>query len=536
MLAELHIENLAVLDRVTIPLSAGLTAITGETGTGKSMVVRALGLVLGDRADSSLVRTGTQECRIDLRVVGIDGDTETVLTRVVPLEGRSRAYIDGRPSTVSALAEAASALLEVHGQHSHHSLLRAGAQRATVDRFGGIDTSGWEGAVERVAELEAGLAALGGDSGERYREIDLLRFQIDEITSAAIDDPGEDERLDIEESTLSSADELREVAGRAVSAFDKDDRIALSTAELGRHPTFGALSARAESLLAEMRELTSDLRSVMGGIADDPERLAGVRERRDQLRRLMKKYGGDLPAVMRYADELAERLAALEGRDTAVAEIEAELELARGQLDAESARLAEARRAAAARLAEAVTEAVRPLELPDARLEIDCGGAAGERVEMLFSPSGTVSALPLARAASGGELARCMLAIDTVTAGSGGFEAPETVVFDEIDAGIGGRAAHSICDEFTRAARSRQVIVVSHLAQVASRAGSHLVVERGRADDGAPPSATVRVVSGDDRVSEIARLLAGTDGPRAVEHARELLGSPSSTGSRAGSG
>jgi len=536
MLAELHIENLAVLDRVTIPLSGGLTAITGETGTGKSMVVRALGLVLGERADASLVRAGEQECRVDLRVLGGDDSVETVLTRVVPVEGRSRAYIDGRPSTVTALAEVASSLLEVHGQHSHHSLLRAGAQRTTVDRFGAVDTTSWDRAVDRVAELEAALAALGGDSGERYREIDLLRFQIDEIVAAEVVDPDEDQHLEVEEVTLSTADELREVAGRALHVLDEDDRLARSVSELRRHPAFETLSARADSVLTDMRELASDLRGALSGIADDPQRLAVVRERRDHLRRLMKKYGGDLSAVAAYARGLTERLEQLEGRDASVAEVESALVQARASLDAESESLAAARRDAAKRLATAVTDAVRPLDLPDARLEIDCGGAAGERIEMLFSPSGSLPSLPLARAASGGELARCMLAIDTVTAGSGGYEAPATVVFDEIDAGIGGRAAHSICDEFARAAASRQVLVVTHLAQVASRAESHIVVERGQSDAGSAPSATVRLVSGEDRVAEIARLLAGTDGPRAVEHARELLEPRSSTGSRAGSG
>jgi len=528
MLAELHIENLAVLERVTLPLGPGLTAITGETGTGKSMVVRALGLVLGDRADGSLVRVGAVECRVDLRVV--DGENETVLSRAVPLEGRSRAYIDGRPTTIAALAEVASAALEVHGQHSHHSLLRSGAQRSTVDRYGAIDTALWDDAVARVAELEASIAALGGDSGERYREIDLLRYQIEEIDGAVIEDADEESRLADEEVLLSSADELKEVASRAVQVLDDDDRVAETVSELRRHGALAPFSERADSVLAEMRELSSDLRAAVDGISADPERLGVVRARRQQLRQLVRKYGDDLSAVIRFADQCRDRLGQLEGRDAAVGELEKELAVARSALEAAAQSLAEERRAAASRLAEAVSDAVRHLDLPDARLEIDCGGSAGERVEMLFSPSSRVPVLPLSKAVSGGELARCMLAIDTVTSEAGGFEAPDTVVYDEIDAGIGGRAAHTISAEFSRAAASRQVLVVTHLAQVASRARTQVVVERSVDPAGGPPAATVRVVSGDERVGEVARLLAGTDGPRAVEHARELLDAGSSTG------
>ena len=534
MLAELHIENLAVLERVTVPLGPGLTAITGETGTGKSMVVRALGLLLGDRADGTLVRIGFEECRVDLRV--LDGEAETVLSRVIPLEGRSRAYIDGRPTTVSALAEAAASALEVHGQHSHHSLLRAGAQRSTVDRFGAVDTTAWDNAVARVAELEASIAALGGDSAERYREIDLLRYQIDEIVSAGLAGPDEDERLSDEELLLSSADELREVVGRAVSALDDDERLSESVSELRRYGALSAYSTRADSVLTEMRELASDLRTALEGISADPERLADVRGRRQMLRQLIRKYGDDLAAVIQFGDQSRERLEQLEGRDASVGALEEHLHGARLQLEQEAHTLGEARRAAAALLAERVTEAVRHLDLPDARLEIDCGGSAGERIEMLFSPSSRVPALPLSRTASGGELARCMLAIDTVTSNSGGFEAPGTVVYDEIDAGIGGRAAHTISAEFARSAALRQVIVVTHLAQVASRANTHIVVERSADEGSGPPAATVRIVTGDARVGEVARLLAGTDGPRAVDHARELLGVESSTGSGSAAG
>jgi DNA repair protein RecN (Recombination protein N) len=527
MLAELHIENLAVLERVTLPLGPGLTAITGETGTGKSMVVRALGLVLGDRADAALVRVGAEECRVDLRVV--DGDQETVLSRIVPLDGRSRAYIDGRPTTITALAEAAASALEVHGQHSHHSLLRSGAQRSTVDRFGAIDTTAWDAAVARVAELEAAIAALGGDTGERYREIDLLRYQIEEIAGASIQDAEEELRLADEEVLLSSADELREVAARAVLALDDDEQISEVVSELRRHDAFAAYSARADSMLAEMRELASDLRAALEDITADPERLVQVRARRQQLRQLVRKYGDDLLAVIRFADECRDRLQQLEGRDSSVAELESELSVARADLEIVSAALAEARRASASRLADAVSSSVRHLDLPDARLEIDCGGSAGERVEMLFSPSTRVPVLPLAKTVSGGELARCMLAIDTVTSSAGGFDAPDTVVYDEIDAGIGGRAAHTISAEFSRAADSRQVLVVTHLAQVASRARTQVVVERVSDPGDGPPVASVRVVSGEERVGEVARLLAGTDGPRAVEHAKELLDAASST-------
>lgn len=525
MLTELHIEDLGVIERQDIVLGAGLTVLTGETGAGKTMLVEAINLLVGGRADVARLRPGATEARVEGRF--IDGDEEYVLCRVVPADGRSRAYVNGRLATVSTLAEIGARLVDLHGQHAHQSLLGAATQRAALDRYAGVDLAPLRAARARLTEIDAHLATLGGDSRSRAREIDLLRFQLDELDAAAVDDPDEESVLEALEETLADAVAHRDAAAQAVAALVDDggaaDAASTALARLGHRAPFTAEATRLRSLLEELHDVASELRSRGEGIDDDPERLAGVRARRQGLRELCRKYGDTLTEVIAYRAEVAERLAELESYEERAAELERER---RGALDAErsaAAAIGAQRRAAAPQLADAVATHLAELAMPHARVEVSVGDAdPGDDVVFLLAANPGSPAQPLARVASGGELARSMLALRLVLT-----EAPDTLVFDEVDAGIGGSAAIAVAESLARLGRRHQVLVVTHLAQVAAAADSQLVVAKavtGSHTAQAATTATVTAVEGERRLDEIARMLSGhADSASAREHAAELV-------------
>ena len=529
MLTELHIEHLGVIERVDLRLHGGLTAVTGETGAGKTMLVEALDLLVGGRADAAIVRPGAAEARVDGRFVA--GDRELVLTRVVPADGRSRAYIDGRPATAAALADTASELVELHGQHAHQSLLGAATQRAALDAFGGIDLSARQEARGRLVEIDAELATLGGDERARAREIDLLTFQVAELEAAAIESADEDTRLAVEEDSLADAVGHREAAASALSALVDDggarDALGSAVTALGTRAPFATEAQRLRGLLAELDDLTRDLRDGADGIDDDPDRLAAVRGRRQLLRDLGRKYGADLTEVLRYSAEASARLAELERFDQRAAELD-DVRAAAAAAEAEASRaVGDARRGSSAALGAAVTDALRTLALPHAEVVVDVGRAdedpGGDRVQFLFTANPGSPVLPLTKVASGGELARAMLALRLVltsVAGSGGPDA--TYIFDEVDAGIGGQAAHAVGAALAGVARANQVLVVTHLAQVAAQADTHLVV--AKSVTAGITRTTVTVVDEHQRVDEVARMLSGVEGGDAARrHAEQLL-------------
>jgi DNA repair protein RecN (Recombination protein N) len=530
MLTELHIEHLGVIERLDLALGPGMTAVTGETGAGKTMLVEAVELLVGGRADATIVRPGAREARVDGRFVV--GDDELVLSRVVPADGRSRAYIDGRPSTVGALAEAAAGLVDLHGQHEHQSLLAGPTQRAALDAFGRVDTSALRAARAHLTVLDAELAALGGAARERAREIDLLRFQVAELEAAGLDDPAEDAALAAREDVLADAAGHREAGAAAHAALADDGGArdvvagALSTVA-GRSP-FQDPADRLAAVLAELDDVVAELRDTAEGIDEDPEQLAEVRQRRQLLRDLCRKYGDDIGEVLAYRDEVAARLAELEAHDRRATVIDEErAEAAAAEHDAARA-VGAARRAAAPQLAAAVTVRLRELALPHAEIGValddaDDTDVAAEHVQFQLAANPGTPPLPLTRVASGGELARSMLALRLVL--TAGDEAPRTLVFDEVDAGIGGTAATAVGRALAEVGRHHQVFVVTHLAQVAAQATTQVAVVKSVAGDVTTARATV--VDGDERVAELARMLSGTDGGDAARrHAVELLAGP----------
>ncbi|MFM8793991.1 MAG: AAA family ATPase, partial [Acidimicrobiales bacterium] len=320
MLVELALENLGVIDRASVTFGPGFTVVTGETGAGKTMLVEAIALVVGGRADATVVRPGTDEARVEARFVGTAADgteTETVLCRVVAREGRSRAYVDGRMATVAQLAEVGSDLVDMHGQHSHQRLLTAPAQRSALDRWAGVDLLPLRAARERVTHVDAALAALGGDERSRAREIDLLQFQVEEIHGAAVSGADEDEVLAREEEMLAGAATFREILWSATELVGGDgggvDNVARAARLLAPHAGLSDLATRLGALSAEASDVARELRLAAETAEENPERLATVRQRRNLLRDLCRKYGDSLAEVLSFGARAGERLAELEG-------------------------------------------------------------------------------------------------------------------------------------------------------------------------------------------------------------------------------
>ena len=532
MLVELAVRNLGVIAEARIPLHRGLTAVTGETGAGKTMVVEALGLLCGSRPDASRVRPGAPEAVVEGLFDGAlhpsgdpELDAEWVLRRVVPASGRSRSYLDGQLTTASGLAALAGRSIEIHGQHAQQALLARRHQRDALDRFAGIDVAPLRSARTTVAALEERLADLGGDERARAREIDLLRYQIVEIDDAA-PRPGEDRELSEEEDVLADAVAHREAAAASVELLSADggvlDALAAAVEALRGRIPFEDQVLRLEGVGPELRDVLAELRIRADAIEPDDERLAAIRERRHRLVELRRKYGDDLEEVLAHAEQARERLEELTSLDATRAAVEAELATARAAVLAEGRRVGAARRAAAPDLSERLVEILCDLALPASRIEVavddrpDAPGA-GDDVEIRLSTNPGSPLGGLSKVASGGELSRVMLALRLVLSGG-----PDVMVFDEVDAGIGGEAATAVGAALARLAVDRQVLVVTHLPQVAAFADQQLLVSK-RADD----DATVTVVEqlgDDDRVIELSRMMTGRpDSSTARDHAEELL-------------
>jgi DNA repair protein RecN (Recombination protein N) len=572
VLSELRVRDLGVIADLTLVLGPGMTALTGETGAGKTLVVEAIELLVGGRAESWLVRPGASEAFVEGRFDGGGaGAGETVLARVVPAAGRSRAYVDGRMAPVTALAETASGLVDLHGQHSHQSLLAAPAQRAALDAFAGVDLGSLEAARAGRRRLDDTLAAMGGDDRARAREAELLRFQLAELDAAAVDDPGEDEALALEEERLADVAAHREAASAAYQALAGEgaagDTVGAALALVAGRGPFTASADRLAAVTAELVDVAGELRLLGESLEDDPERLEAVRARRQRLRELARKYGtgagtmgggaatasaavargpASLAGVVAFAAAARARLSELETSGERAEALSRERDAAVARVDAEAAAVASARRRAAPGMAAAVESHLRRLALEKARFEIEVGGSGpADEVVFRFGANPGEAVLPLSKVASGGELARVMLAlrlclgsralapeaaaggtgVDPVAAsdGTGVDPAPPlTLVFDEVDAGVGGEAALAVGGALAELARRHQVLVVTHLPQVAALADTQVAV---RKEERAGRTVASAAVLGDaERVVEVSRMLSGQPASATARgHAEELL-------------
>ncbi len=586
MIESLHIEDLGVIEEADLVLSPGLTALTGETGAGKTMVLTSLGLLLGQRAESTIVRAGAERALVE-GVFTLDGDSpairraaeagaeleddELIVSRTVPASGRSRAHLGGRAVPSAVLSEVGAHLVSVHGQGDQFRLRSTSAQRRALDCLGGREHAAL---CRRYAEAyrarQAAAEALEEwRTGARARRAEATRLRSRLAAVERLDPgPGEDARLAAEAARLERAEDLRRAASAARAALAGDEEAVVSQAPdvlalvaaaeralapvHDVDPVLSALARRMRRLAIDSADIAAELGEYLDSLDADPERLARVQDRRAALTRVLREVGDgerleDVDALLALRARIAERLAELDGPQDASEALTGALAEADERLDRCAAELSAARRALGERLEAAVTGELEGLQMRGARLSVafeplaEAGPTGAETVTLLLTAHPGAPALPLGKGVSGGELSRIVLALEVVLAEAGEHEREaagtrRTLVFDEVDSGVGGRAALEVGRRLARLARSTQVVVVTHLAQVAAWAATQLVVlkEQAPAGDGAgggagpgPAGRTrtrVAAVEGAEREKELARMLSGhEDSDAALRHAAELL-------------
>lgn len=552
MLTELRIVNVGVITEASLELSPGLTAISGETGAGKTMVVTGLGLLLGDRADAGIVRIGQDRALIEGRFTDcvklmklldecgaeLDGE-ELLAARSVQSSGRSRAWLGGSQVPIGVLGETLSELATIHGQSEQIRLSNPARQREVLDAHGGAELAEVLASYREFfalrEDLRRELAGLVASTQERLREQDALQFALDEIAGIQ-PTPDEDAQLAAEMARLQAVDELRVLAARADHAlsgsYEEDFPGAVGLVgearkavnqigELDSNNELLTLAREANDVLAEF---ASEIASYLGELDADPIRLDYLAGRQAQLQQLKRKYGPTLDEVLAWAKNSAERLFSLSTSDERIVELTAELNTVETELTERAGKLTSLRTQSASELGEKIQEELAALAMPNARIVFqlrtlpELGAHGAEAVQLLLAANPGAEPAPLGKVASGGELSRIRLAIEVVLADQ---SVGQTFVFDEVDAGVGGAVALEIGRRLARLARTAQVIVVTHLAQVAAFADRQFVVMK--ASDDAITTSDVIEVTGEERLKELARMMSGIDGVAGIESARELL-------------
>ena len=552
MLTELRIKNFAIIESLSLPLARGFNVLSGETGAGKSIIVGALGLLLGERASADLIRTGSDRASVEgvfdlagreevaraLDERGIEVDEHTVvLKREIAAGGRTRAWVNGSAVTAHVLAEVGRQLVNLHGQHEAQTLLDADSQRRILDAFGGAAAQ-----AERVREAAGELAAvreerrtLTARRAEAERRADYLRHVSREIEDAKLQ-AGEDERLEEEARRLEHADELRTLSGAASSLLESGEEGVLhqlaalhrTLANLERiDPALSRLQELYDSGFYALEELSRELVEYERAVELDPERLAEVQRRRDLIFRLCKKYGPGLSEVIDTGRQAREELDLVDSAGIDLKALDARESQARERLIESAAVLTAMRQAAAERLSSAIEEVFPDLGMAEGRFRVNLspreepGAHGAEDIEFRVALNLGHDARPLSRVASGGELSRVMLALKTILAR---LDRVPTLVFDEVDAGIGGRVGLMVGETLRRVADHHQVFAISHLPQLAARAHHHIQVAKGAR--AGVTTTDVHVLDGDERVHEVARMLGGDpESEVSRAHARELLDS-----------
>ncbi len=552
MLTELRIRNVAIIDSVTLSLGPGFNVLSGETGAGKSIVVGALGLLFGSRSSAELVRPGAEKATVEgtfdisgnkrlaalLDERGIDmddGASEVVLRREVTSAGRSRAWINNSAATSTLLADVGSLMVTIHGQHEARGLLDATEQRDILDAFGGAADSvtGVSAAWERVQVLRRSIKELETRRDEARKRSDYLRHVVAELEEAKLI-PGEDDALEDEVRRLSHVQELLQHAAHVREALDDEDRGALrqlGTAQRALDaaarldPSIERLRELLDNGFAQLEELARELQTYESSLDTDPARLAEVERRRDLVFSLTRKHGGSVESALQGLGEARAELDLVDSAEFDLGKLSLELRDAERELVATAKELTSKRNVAAERISRDVTRIFPDVGLSGGRLEVSLSARneierdGAESVEFVVTLNPGHPLRPLARVASGGELSRIMLALTTILAR---LDRVSTLVFDEVDSGIGGKVALTVGDTLKRVAADHQVLAITHLPQIASRAHRQVVVSK--AARGGVTSADLHVVEGEARVLEVARMLGGdpeSDTSRA--HARELL-------------
>ena len=550
MLTELRIRNFAIIESVTLPLGEGFNVLSGETGAGKSIIVGALGLLLGERASADLIRSGAEKATVegvfdvannraivelaDERGIEVEDDT-LVLKREIAASGRGRAWINGAPVTATVLAGIGRLLVNLHGQHDAQTLLDGESQRRILDAFGGADAQALE--VRRIhgelTHIRRDIAALSSRRAEAEKRADYLRHVAKEVEEARLS-PGEDSKLEDEARVLENADELRTLATALNDLLSGEESSVLTQLGAAQRPLtsiarIDPAAARMQELFDAgfyaLQELARSVEDYAGSVDLDPARLEQVRQRRDRLFGLLKKHGPTLDKVIEAGRSARAELDLIDTAQFDLATLTAQEAGSRRWLSVEAEKLSEMRMSAGKKLAKSVDVLLPQLGMPDGKFSValvarDEPTAEGaEDVEFRVALNVGHEDRPLARVASGGELSRVMLALKTILAR---VDQVPTLIFDEVDAGIGGRVGLQVGDTLRRVAKEHQVFAISHLPQIAARAHHHIVVAKGA--KGGVTTADISVLEGTSRVNEIARMLGGDPESKVSRaHARELL-------------
>ena len=550
MLTELRIRNFAIIESVTLPLAEGFNVLSGETGAGKSIIVGALGLLLGERASADLIRSGAEKATVEgvfdvSKVRGIAGladergidveDDTLVLKREISASGRGRAWINGAPVTATVLADIGRQLVNLHGQHDAQTLLDGESQRRILDAFGGAESQA--DLVRRtygeLSSVRREIASLSSRRQEAEKRADYLRHVAKEIEDARLS-PGEDTKLEDDARVLENADELRTLAGALNDLLSGEESSVLTQLGAAQRPLtsierIDPSAARMQELFDAgfyaLQELARSVEDYAASVDLDPARLEEVRQRRDRLFGLLKKYGPTLGDVIEAGRSARAELDLIDTAQFDLANLNARESDARRRLSAEAEKLSEMRLTAGKKLAKAVDALLPQLGMPDGKFSValvsrdEPTSEGAEDVEFRVALNVGHEDRPLARVASGGELSRVMLALKTILAR---VDQVPTLIFDEVDAGIGGRVGLQVGDTLRRVAKEHQVFAISHLPQIAARAHHHIVVAKGA--KGGVTTADISVLEGTGRVSEIARMLGGDPESKVSRaHARELL-------------
>lgn len=564
MLSELSVENFALVEKVRLVFGQGLNLLTGETGAGKSILLDALGMVLGEKTGAEAVRHGADRARVEavfslegaddrlcatLEAAGVETEEGVlILSRELGTNGRGSARVNGRTVTLSTLKAVGDSLVDIHGQHEHQSLLAVEQHAEILDAWGGTEVLALKAAVagahERATAARRELAELERDARERARTLDLLGFQRDEIDRAD-PKPDEDENLQAEQIRLASAERLFAAAADSYAALTGEER---GTTGRGKMAVAGtgavdALSSASRAIeqatrfdenltplletlqnaLYAAEEAARDVRAYRDGIEFNPDRLAEIETRLDTLRTLKRKYGDTIAEVLRYRAEIGERLETLENAEERIAGLKAAAEKADAELNKRAAALTKARKKVAGPFAEAVLCELKDLAMTATRFAVPIeprtpGADGADHVEFLISPNPGVPLKPLAKIASGGEISRVMLAMKSVLAK---VVPVPTLIFDEIDTGIGGRTGTVLGEKLSALSKSAQILCITHLPQIAARGDLHFFIEKNVVKGDTVVSVTA--LSDEGRVQEIARMLGGATSETVVQHAREML-------------
>ena len=548
MLTELSVENFALVERVRLRFGAGLNLLTGETGAGKSILLDALGMVLGERTSADSVRHGADKARVEavftvttgdlrltpaLETTGIEPEEGLlILSRELSATGKSSARINGRTVTVATLKIIGDALVDIHGQHEHQSLMVVERHADLLDAWCGPESQKLKDSVSAAWDAFSAARdereALLREARERARNLDLYSYQREEIDAACLV-PGEDDDLLAEKLRLGSAERLHAASAAAYGALQGGalDGLSQAVREIERAQKFDeGLSSILESLnsaLYAADDAMREVRSYRDSVEFNPNRLSQIEDRLDTLKSLKRKYGESIADILNYREELGQKLSTLENAEERLAELEALEKSAFAEVEKRAAALTKARKKAAEPFAKGIQNELKDLAMAATKFSVSIeprepGPGGADALEFLISPNPGEPLKPLAKIASGGELSRVMLALKSVMSK---HVAPPTLVFDEIDTGIGGRTATTLAEKLHALGKSAQTLCITHLPQIAARGDSHFFIEK-RTEKGRTTVSVVALES-EARVQELARMLGGNDSETVLAHAREML-------------